>query len=110
LANSPERKRVWQSLPVITLMALALRIVAVGFLYKDTWNDFRDHLLFGFEIGRIARSLAAGHGYGNPMLMETGPTVWMTPVYPYLLAGVFRIFGIYSRNSALVIFSFNAIS
>jgi 4-amino-4-deoxy-L-arabinose transferase-like glycosyltransferase len=109
LENPPERRRVWQSLPFITLVALALRLVAVGFLYKDTWNDFRDHLLFGFEIGRIARSLAAGHGYGNPMLMETGPTAWMTPIYPYLLAGVFRIFGIYSRNSALVILSFNAL-
>jgi len=109
LANSQERIRVWQSLPVITAAALALRIVAVGFLYRDSWNDFRDHLLFGFEIGRIARSLAMGHGYGNPMLPETGPTAWMTPIYPYLLAGVFRIFGIYSRNSALVILSFNAL-
>ena len=109
MEKPPERRRVWQSLPVITLVALALRLVAVGFLYKDTWNDFRDHLLFGFEIGRIARSLAMGHGYGNPMLPETGPTAWMTPVYPYLLAGVFRIFGIYSRNSALVILSFNAL-
>ena len=109
MENPPARIRVWQSLPFITLVALALRMVAVGFLYKDTWNDFRDHLLFGFEIGRIARSLAAGHGYGNPMLPETGPTAWMTPIYPYLLAGVFRIFGIYSRNSALVILSFNAL-
>jgi 4-amino-4-deoxy-L-arabinose transferase-like glycosyltransferase len=109
LANPSERRRAWQLLPFITLAALALRMVAVGFLYKDTWNDFRDHLLFGFEIGRIARSLAAGHGYGNPMLVETGPTAWMTPIYPYLLAGVFRVLGIYTRNSALVILSFNAL-
>jgi hypothetical protein len=103
------KRRGWQSLPVITLVALALRIVAVHFLYTRTWNDFRDHLLFGFEIGRIARSIAAGHGYGNPMLVETGPTAWMTPIYPYLLAGVFKIFGIYSRNSALVILTINSI-
>jgi Dolichyl-phosphate-mannose-protein mannosyltransferase len=109
MGNVVGKRRVWQSLPVITLAALALRIVAVQFLYTNTWNDFRDHLLFGFEIGRIARSIAAGHGYGNPILVETGPTAWMTPLYPYLLAGVFRIFGIYSRNSALVILTINSI-
>jgi hypothetical protein len=100
---------VWQSLPAITLVALALRIVAIHFLYTDTWNNFREHLLFGFEIGRIARSIAAGHGYGNPMYYETGPTAWMTPIYPYLLAGVFKLFGTYSRNSAFVILGLNSL-
>ncbi|MFZ3215116.1 MAG: glycosyltransferase family 39 protein [Candidatus Acidiferrales bacterium] len=109
MENVARKARVWQSLPVITLVALLLRLIAVRFLYTDTWNGFRDHLLFGFEIGRIARSIAAGRGYGNPMLVETGPTAWMTPVYPYLLAGVFKLFGIYSKNSALVILTINAV-
>ncbi|MGB9402580.1 MAG: glycosyltransferase family 39 protein [Candidatus Acidiferrales bacterium] len=100
---------VWQSLATITLVALALRLVAVRFLYTDTWNDFENHLLFGFETGRIARSIAAGHGYANPMLVETGPTAWMTPIYPYLLAGVFKLFGIYSEKSALAILSVNSL-
>jgi 4-amino-4-deoxy-L-arabinose transferase-like glycosyltransferase len=107
--SAAEKKRIWQSLPAIMLVAFALRIVAVHFLYTDTWNNFREHLLFGFEIGRIARSIAAGHGYGNPMYFATGPTAWMTPIYPYLLAAVFKIFGIYSRDSAFVILSLNAL-
>jgi hypothetical protein len=107
--NMTEKKRLWESWPAITLVALALRLVAMCFLYTHTWNAFRDHLLFGFEIGRISRSLAEGHGYGNPVLVETGPTAWMTPVYPYLLAGVFKLFGIYSRASALVILGFNSL-
>lgn len=109
MENLAGKKRVWESLPVITLAALAVRMIAVSFLYGRTWNDFRDHLLFGFEIGRIARSIAEGHGFGSPMLVETGPTAWMTPLYPYLLAGVFKVFGIYSKNSALVILGFNSI-
>ncbi|MGB2887484.1 MAG: glycosyltransferase family 39 protein [Candidatus Acidiferrales bacterium] len=109
MESAAGKRHVWQSLPKITLVALALRIVAIGFLYTYTWNTFRNHLLFGFEIGRIARSIAAGHGYGNPMFVETGPTAWMTPIYPYLLAGVFKLFGIYSRTSALVILGFNSL-
>ncbi len=109
MKDAAEKKRLWQSLPAITLLALAVRLIFVALLYRATWNDFRDHLLFGFEIGRIARSIAAGHGYGNPFSAQTGPTAWMTPVYPYLLAGVFKLFGIYSRTSALVILGLNGL-
>ncbi len=109
MKDAAEKRHLWQSLPAIMLSALVVRLIFVGFLYRATWNDFRDHLLFGFEIGRIARSIAAGHGYGNPFFAETGPTAWMTPVYPYLLAAVFKLFGIYSRTSAFVILSLNGL-
>jgi 4-amino-4-deoxy-L-arabinose transferase-like glycosyltransferase len=104
-----EKRRIWQSLWAITIVALVLRLVAIAFLYRNTWNDYQNHLLFGFEIGRIARSLASGQGYANPMNVETGPTAWMTPVYTLLLAGVFKAFGIYSKMSALVILAFNSV-
>jgi hypothetical protein len=109
MKDAAEKRHLWQSLPAIALSALVVRLVFVGFLYRATWNDFRDHLLFGFEIGRIARSIAAGHGYGNPFSAETGPTAWMTPVYPYILAAVFKLFGIYSRTSALVMLGLNGL-
>jgi 4-amino-4-deoxy-L-arabinose transferase-like glycosyltransferase len=99
----------WVPLLIVTLIALAIRLVAVCFLYTGSWNDFRNHLLFGFETGRIARSIALGHGYSSPMLVDTGPTAWMTPLYPYLLAGVFKLFGIYSETSAFVILSLNSL-
>jgi hypothetical protein len=109
MKNAVEKNRLWQSLPVITLLALTVRLFFMAFLYRNTWNDFRDHLLFGFEIGRIARSIAAGHGYSNPFSAETGPTAWVTPVYPYLLAATFKLFGIYSKASALVILGLNCL-
>jgi Dolichyl-phosphate-mannose-protein mannosyltransferase len=109
MANAEEKKRIWQSLGAITLVALALRLAAVAFLYGNTWNAYENHLLFGFEIGRIARSLASGQGYANPMDIPTGPTAWMTPVYPCLLAAIFKFFGIYSKASAIVILCFNSI-
>ncbi len=104
-----EKKHLWQSPVAITLVALVLRLVAVRLFYNSTWNDYEDHLWFGFETGRIARSIAEGHGYGNPLSVQTGPTAWLTPVYPYLVAGVFKLLGVYSKASALVILSLNSL-
>jgi 4-amino-4-deoxy-L-arabinose transferase-like glycosyltransferase len=64
---------------------------------------------FGFEMGRIGRSLAQGQGFSNPFNETTGPTAWEPPLYPFLIAGVFRAFGIYSRTSAIVLLSINSI-
>src|SRR5882672_11220299 len=33
----------------------------------------------------------------------------MTPVYPYLVAGVFKLFGVYTKTSAIVLLSLNAL-
>src|SRR5690349_7120048 len=109
MSNPAEKNRLWQSPLAITLVALALRLVAVRLFYSSTWNDYEDHLLFGFETGRIARSIAEGHGFSNPLSAQTGPTAWLMPVYPYLLAGIFKLFGVYSKTSALVILSLNSI-
>ncbi len=56
---------------------------------------------FAQETGSIAHSLAAGKGYSSPYGAESGPTAWLTPVYPLLVAGIFRIFGIESLHSFL---------
>ena len=64
---------------------------------------------FGFETGRIARSIALGHGFSSPFQPVTGPTAWLAPIYPYLLAGVFKLFGVYTIASAIVILSINSV-
>jgi 4-amino-4-deoxy-L-arabinose transferase-like glycosyltransferase len=64
---------------------------------------------FGFEMGRIGRSLAEGQGFSNPFNETTGPTAWEPPLYPFLIADVFKLFGVYSRASALVLLSLNSI-
>lgn len=109
MPGATEKNHLWQSPLAISLLALALRLVAVRLFYNSTWNEYEDHLWFGFEAGRIARSIAEGHGYANPLYVQTGPTAWLTPVYPYLLAGVFKVFGVFSKASALVILSLNSL-
>ena len=84
---------------VILLLAFAVRL---GFM----WHYVHIHskqavsvIPFLFESGNIAHSLATGHGFSSPFRVDTGPTAWMTPVYPLLLAGIFRLFGAYTFNA-----------
>ena len=35
---------------------------------------------------------SAGEGFSNPLFGKTGPTAWLAPVFPYLLAGIFKTF------------------
>jgi len=90
----------------MVLVALAIRLVVMGFLYQEQLNPERDHWRFSYENGRLARSVAEGRGFSSPLFEDTGISAWMTPVYPYFTAGVFKIFGIYSKTSALVLLVF----
>ena len=59
---------------------------------------------FGAEVCRIAAHIAAGQGFQSPFHdANTGPSAWVAPVYPYLVAAVFRLFGSYSPASALIL-------
>lgn len=94
---------------LIVLLALALRVVVIPFLLGDICDPARNHWGFGWEEGRIASSIASGQGFSSPLFGNTGPTAWTNPVYPYLLASAFRVFGIYSRASAWAILTLNCL-
>ena len=84
------------SIWVILLVALALRL---GFLWQYRLIHPKQAVSvipFLFESGNIAHSLATGKGFSSPFRVDTGPTAWMTPAYPLLLAGIFRLFGAYT--------------
>jgi hypothetical protein len=90
-------------------MALVIRLVVMGFLYQEQLDPERDHWRFGYENARLARSIVEGHGLSSPLFADTGPSAWMTPVYPYFIACVFKVFGIYSTTSAFVLLSIQAL-
>lgn len=102
-------RQVRASLPWMVGIAFALRVlwIIIGHTYrfKTTDNNFS----FGWEMGRIAASIASGHGFSNPFGPATGPTGWEPPLYPYLAAGVFQIFGVYSKASAFVLLTLNSL-
>jgi 4-amino-4-deoxy-L-arabinose transferase-like glycosyltransferase len=102
--------RPWtHSVFFIGLIAFLLRVavITIGHTYHITPR--RDHFQFGWEMGRIARSIAIGQGFSSPTDLPTGPTAWAPPIYPYILAGIFKLFGIYSNLSAWLILTFNSI-
>src|SRR5947209_3999081 len=40
------------------------------------------------ENFNIARSMLAGKGFAHPFVGQTGPTAWMPPILPSILAGL----------------------
>jgi len=91
-------------------VALALR---VGFAWNWQSHFSRQALSvipFLFESGNIAHSLATGAGFGSPFRVATGPTAWMTPLYPLLLSAIMRIFGPYTFASWTAAVSLNIVA
>ncbi len=84
---------------------LAARLAVIPFLYRDWLDPF---VLEHWAFGRVARSLVAGHGFGN-VFADTGPTAVVSPVYAYVLAGVFRVFGTYTPASIVAALALNSL-
>jgi len=54
---------------------------------------------FQNEVGNVADSLAHGQGFCCLFRQPTGPTAWLAPVYPLLIAAVFKLFGSFTVAS-----------
>ena len=87
--------------------ALRLGYILIAHTYKFKTLD--NNFSFGFEMGRIGRAIATGRGFADPFEGQTGPTAWEPPLYPYLIAGVFKLTGVYSQASALILLGINSI-
>ena len=89
--------------------ALIVRLLYMTLAHTYRMRTGNDHFEFGWEMGRIARSLATGYGYADPFNGHTGPTAWTPPIYPLLLAAVFKVFGVYTLKSAWIILAINSV-
>src|SRR5579871_967457 len=102
----PDRlKRLVSSTGLLVIAAFAVRMAC---LYYDMRHFYeatvRDNLQFGAELGSIAASIAAGHGFSSPMrLVPSGPTALFAPIYPYFLAALFKWFGTFSYTSSVLV-------
>jgi 4-amino-4-deoxy-L-arabinose transferase-like glycosyltransferase len=90
-------------------LSFLLQVAAIGALHQYRTRPGDDNFEFGWEMGRVARSVAQGHGFSSPYEGNTGPTAWEPPLYPCLMAGVFKVFGIYSQASAWILLSINSL-
>ena len=90
-----------------TALVVRLLYITIAHTYRIRLSN--DHFEFGWEMGRIARALATGYGFSDPFEGHTGPTAWTPPLYPLILGGVFKIFGVYTNTSAWVILAINSV-
>ena len=94
-------------------VAFGVRVLYMTLAHTYRIRAYDDHFNFGFEAGRIAKALVTGYGYADPfanaVLAHTGPTAWLPPLYPLLVAAVFRVFGVYTAASAWVLLAINCV-
>ena len=91
---------------VVTAFVLRLGIILIGHTYK--FKAYDHDFSFGWEMGRIGRAIAIGRGFADPFDGQTGATAWECPLYPYLIAGVFRLAGVYTHASAIILLAINS--
>jgi 4-amino-4-deoxy-L-arabinose transferase-like glycosyltransferase len=89
----------------MVVAGLVARLAVIPFLYHDWLDPF---VVEHWAFGRVARSLATGHGFGN-VFANTGPTAVLPPVYAYLLAGVFRLLGAHTPASIVTALAINSL-
>jgi hypothetical protein len=97
------------SVLAIVIVAFAAR---AGFAWSQIAKMPSEAVVMGpfqTETGHIAYSLATGKGFSSPFQRDSGPTAWLTPVYPLMLAGIFKVFGVYSRAAFLVAILLNIV-
>lgn len=94
---------------IIFWAGFLVRVLYVTFAHTYRFRPFEDHFTFGYEMARVARALVTGYGYADPFSGHTGPTAWVPPLYPLLIAGVFKLTGIYTAASAWILLTLNSL-
>jgi hypothetical protein len=94
--------RAWK----IFVLALTIKLLVLAYFL---------HVRFGLtnwgvnEAGMIARSLVLNRSYGGAFHDASGPTAWLAPAYPSLVASIFSVFGIQSHAAAIVLLILNCL-
>jgi 4-amino-4-deoxy-L-arabinose transferase-like glycosyltransferase len=86
-------------------LRLAYILLAHTYKFKPDQNDFG----FGYEMGRIGHAIATARGFADPFGPASGPTAWEPPLYPYLIAAVFKLAGVYTHASAFILLTINSV-
>jgi hypothetical protein len=92
---------------VIFVLALTARLkVLTDLLPVHAWNGYYRYN----EPSHIAWALVSGFGYSAPWPnTPVAPTAQQPPIYPLLVAGIFKLTGTYTHLSLWIAVGFNAI-
>ncbi len=89
--------------------AFLIRMIVVALVCRDLPDPAQHFGGFGWEMGWVAGSIANGHGFSSPFWPATGPTALVPPGFPYLLAGIFRLFGVYTLPAGVAILTLDSL-
>ena len=84
----------------LTILGAALILRGLFALSVDKGNPRVWFFDQASEYGCLAQSLLGGHGYASPFCGSTGPSAFLAPGYPLLVAAAFHWFGPYSMQAA----------
>src|SRR5580693_6712112 len=87
------------SLMLIVIVAMGVRVAFAWDQARRVSPDVLGAVPFQQETGNIAYALAQGKGFSSVFRTETGPTAWLAPVYPLLVAAVFKLFGTFTARA-----------
>lgn len=93
---------------IAILVAFILRAIVSGFLLHLQFSPETGNFEFGWELGRVAKSLAEGHGFSSPIGEDMGPTSWVAPLPAFLHAGIFKLMGVYSGGAGIAALLINS--
>jgi hypothetical protein len=105
--STSERERA--SVRLAFWAAFLVRVAYITLAHTYRMRPYQDHFEYGWEMGRIGRALATGYGYADPFSGHTGPTAWVGPLYPLLIAFVFKLTGVYTQLSAWILLTLNSL-
>lgn len=91
------------------MIAFALRLAYILIAHTYKVKPDENYFGFGYEMGRIGHAIATGRGFADPFGPPTGPTAWEPPLYPYLIAAVFKLSGVYTHASAFILLTINTV-
>lgn len=91
--------RLLQAPWFIALFALALRLAWLVYKTRVIPADVLATAPFENEVGNVALALADRHGFCCLFRQATGPTAWLSPVYPVLIATIFKLFGTFTLRA-----------
>ena len=98
----PTVRKLFSSPSVIGAAAVVARVgYLIHFFHGQPATS--NHYFPLYEVVSVAKSVAEGHGFSSPLYIPSGPTAMVTPIYTYILAGVFRLFGTLSLQSSIAI-------
>src|SRR5437660_12746439 len=75
-------RRVRTSFFWMVIIALILRLGVIFVTHTYNFKTVDDNFSFGYEMGRIGRSMDSDQGFTNPFNKKTGHTGRETPINP----------------------------